>query len=109
MTEQEFIQDIQRMMIESLNIKYADFVPEKVQLEEQAKQTLATLAQKPELMNSIAEEIKNWSYQQAASFQYTKTPINARSFLSLIGVRNFTNERVKVFEQELVEQYNQTR
>ena len=108
MTEQEYINDIKNKIIESLNIKYNPDVFEKEKLEQQAKETLATVFQNPELLDSIASQIKDWSYAQAKEWQYVQTPDMARGFLSLVGIRNLTNDMVKKFKEEQLVQNQQS-
>jgi len=105
MTEQDYIQYIKNKIIESLTIRYNPDVPEKEKLEQQAKETRAIIYDNPELLISIAIKIKDWSYVQAKEYQYVQTPDMARGFLSLVRIRDLTNDIVKKFveEQQLVQ------
>lgn len=109
MTEQQYLQEIKGMVLQSLKIEYAATLPNKAELEKSSNETLIKLVQDEQLFNEVANQIKEWSYNEASKFQYARKPESAKSFLSLVSIRNFTNDYVKNYEQSLQNNNQQTR
>lgn len=101
MTEQQYVEEIKGKILESLKIEYEATLPNKAELEQNSKDTLIKLIQNQPLYDQIANEIKNWSFDQASTFRYMRKPEVARGFLSLISIRDFVNASVKNYEQSL--------
>ena len=84
MTEQQYVEEIKGMILQSLKIEYEATLPNKAELEQNSNDTLIKLVQNEQLFNTIATQIKDWSFNEASKFRYMRKPEVARGFLSLI-------------------------